>query len=762
MNKTLAVFRPGQTVTVATTPLYQYDYGQILEIVGLELPASFDVDFCNVCSSTTKTVVGTGNQVAIPSEYLKEGKDILAYIFLHAGEGDGETEYKITIVVIPRPGRSDEEPTPEEQSKIDQALAALNVGVAAAQSAAATASDAASDAETASDAIQNMQVRASTYPSGLPASVNKSIDQSTGLVTLYFGIPKGETGQQGPQGPQGETGPAGPQGETGHAGPQGLTGPTGPRGPQGATGPQGSMGPRGPQGPQGETGPAGPQGPQGETGPAGPQGETGPAGQQGETGPAGPRGEPGPEGPQGPKGDPGESVTVDDALSSTSENPVQNKVVKEALDAKGTYSKPATGIPASDLAQAVQASLSKADSALQSVPSTYRTAAAQDTIDAAQDTAIAGKLPANGNAYRSASIPMGQLDSTSTATVMTAQVDGITELRDGVCMWLRNGVVNSASGFTLNINGLGAKPLYGSLTESSRATTTFTKAYTLLLIYNSTRVEGGCWDIVYGIDNNTTYTPQRLGFGYGTCTTAAATVAKVASISSYTLVAGGIVAIKFDNDVPAGATLNISSKGAKAIYYKGAAITAGVIKAGDTVTMIYSTYYHVLSIDRDADTQPPQPSDATPEWVSSSSGSAGTSGDYARADHIHLLDVTTFENVLGEVYAFNVPVILYNSATGSVVIQQSPQNLANAQQSQVKMNFALVVPPDYDNYPVLFTPSKFDTTTGELHLTGIVGGVLYEATLLPGLDPIDNDGIAMVGTMATTNLALPSAQGVSF
>lgn len=47
----------------------------------------------------------------------------------------------------------------------------------------------------------------------------------------------------------------------------------------------------------------------------------------------------------------------------------------------GTYSKPSGGIPASDLASAVQTSLGKADSALQSVPSTYRTAAAQDTID---------------------------------------------------------------------------------------------------------------------------------------------------------------------------------------------------------------------------------------------------------------------------------------------------------------------------------------------------------------------------------------------
>lgn len=54
----------------------------------------------------------------------------------------------------------------------------------------------------------------------------------------------------------------------------------------------------------------------------------------------------------------------------------------------GAYVKPATGIPETDLSSAVQASLGKADTALQAVPPAYRTAAAQDTIDAAQDAEI--------------------------------------------------------------------------------------------------------------------------------------------------------------------------------------------------------------------------------------------------------------------------------------------------------------------------------------------------------------------------------------
>ncbi len=45
------------------------------------------------------------------------------------------------------------------------------------------------------------------------------------------------------------------------------------------------------------------------------------------------------------------------------------------------YTKPAGGIPKTDLTQEVQTSLGKADTALQAVPDTYRTAAAQDVID---------------------------------------------------------------------------------------------------------------------------------------------------------------------------------------------------------------------------------------------------------------------------------------------------------------------------------------------------------------------------------------------
>lgn len=118
-------------------------------------------------------------------------------------------------------------------------------------------------------------------------------------------------------------------------------------------------------------------------------------------------------------------------------------------------------------------------------------------------TALAGKLDVTGNAYRSASIPWGQVDSSSTSTVYTATVPGITELRSGVCVMLMNGVVTSESGFTVNINNLGAKPVYSTLAAASRSTTLFNINYTLMLVYNEERVAGGCWDAYYGYDSNT-------------------------------------------------------------------------------------------------------------------------------------------------------------------------------------------------------------------------------------------------------------------
>lgn len=129
MNIVTATFENGSNNTFANDNLYQYDYGQILKIEGVELPAAYTVEFCNVGDEETISQIGNADGVSIPDNFLQSGKNIEAYIFLHAGDSDGETEYKITILVYSKPEQGDKEPTPAQQSVIDQLIVALNSGV---------------------------------------------------------------------------------------------------------------------------------------------------------------------------------------------------------------------------------------------------------------------------------------------------------------------------------------------------------------------------------------------------------------------------------------------------------------------------------------------------------------------------------------------------------------------------------------------------------------------------------------------------------
>ena len=99
-------------------------------------------------------------------------------------------------------------------------------------------------------------------------------------------------------------------------------------------------------------------------------------------------------------------------------------------------------------------------------------------------------------------IPFAIVDSTSTATAFTATVPEISELKDGVCVLLKNGVVTSAAGFTININNLGAKPAYSNMAAATAETTLFNVNYTMLFVYDSTRVEGGGWILYRGYNSN--------------------------------------------------------------------------------------------------------------------------------------------------------------------------------------------------------------------------------------------------------------------
>lgn len=93
-----------------------------------------------------------------------------------------------------------------------------------------------------------------------------------------------------------------------------------------------------------------------------------------------------------------------------------------------------------------------------------------------------------------------------------------------------------------------------------------------------------------------TYTSSPYGnVFYGTCSTAAATAAKVVSATDFFLVTGVEITVKNTIANTATApTLNVSSTGAKSIYYHGAAVPAGYLGVGTYKLSYDGSVYNII------------------------------------------------------------------------------------------------------------------------------------------------------------------------
>ena len=184
---------------------------------------------------------------------------------------------------------------------------------------------------------------------------------------------------------------------------------------------------------------------------------------------------------------------------------------------------------------------------------------------------------------------------TAAKTVTLDDSMGFT-LEKGAKVYVKFTNSNTASNPTLSVNGSTAKPIYrsGTAYAGTSSTTSWPANSVVPLLY-----DGTAWYIVGFL--NSTYTPAGLGFGFGTCSTAEATAAKAVTLSSYSLVTGGVVAVKFTYGLCASATMNVNATGAKNIYIHGAAVTATTAKevlAGDIAYFIYDgTQYQFLGVD---------------------------------------------------------------------------------------------------------------------------------------------------------------------
>lgn len=153
----------GQTVARASG-LYQWDYGQVLEIEAPTLPTVLEVHFA--CRDMNEAVIHTCSavnnvaSVVIPDQCLESTSEITAWVYEIDGTS-GRTLYQITIPVIARtrPSRGESVPV-EVQDSYTQLITEVNKAVGkiangeivVANAAHATSADRALQADNASSA----------------------------------------------------------------------------------------------------------------------------------------------------------------------------------------------------------------------------------------------------------------------------------------------------------------------------------------------------------------------------------------------------------------------------------------------------------------------------------------------------------------------------------------------------------------------------------------------------------------------------------
>ena len=157
-NVITARFAPASHTATISGTLWQWDWGQVLRIEGLELPAAYEVQFSSdPYFGQSETRIATADGVLIPNNLLRSGSYVYAHLFI-ADSDAGETEYRISLPVTRRPPPPPDGSTPDQQTAIEQAIAALNEANGRAESAAQAAEASAATADTAATLAKSWAV----------------------------------------------------------------------------------------------------------------------------------------------------------------------------------------------------------------------------------------------------------------------------------------------------------------------------------------------------------------------------------------------------------------------------------------------------------------------------------------------------------------------------------------------------------------------------------------------------------------------------
>ena len=247
---------------------------------------------------------------------------------------------------------------------------------------------------------------------------------------------------------------------------------------------------------------------------------------------------------------------------------------------------------------------------------------------------------------------------------------GISSMSDVTAILVKFTAGNSASSPTLEIDGLGALPIYQYGTTAAggtAATTGWQTGQVVMLVY-----DGSAWYFIKGYNTNTTYSVDSV-----LCATAAGTAGKTSTNAAYyVLRAGNIfeITFRYSNNKASALTLNVNSTGAKPIYINGTASSASnyTLPAGKYLCYYDGSNYHINTTGKapiditgtadgnySASNPPPYP-------VTSVNGQTGAVSLSIPDSTSDLINDSGFVDAAGAAAA--APVQSVNGQTGAVVI----------------------------------------------------------------------------------------------
>lgn len=316
-------------------------------------------------------------------------------------------------------------------------------------------------------------------------------------------------------------------------------------------------------------------------------------------------------------------ITVDDTLSTTSTNPVQNKVVKTELDSKVPSTRTVNGkalssnitLSADDVG-AIPASQKGAKNGVASldangfVPASELPSYVDDVLegyisddlktfykDAEKKSAYTGETGKiyvdldNRKTYRwsgstyvviSETLALGTTSSTAfrgdlgqTAYEHSQSAHAPSNAERNIIVSVKKNGAELTPDASRAVN-IEVPTKTSEITNDSGFITDSANVASATKLKTARGIDGVKFDGTADISH------------YGTCATEAATAAKVVALDNFALVTGARVVVKFTvTNTAANPTLNVNSTGAKPIVYRGSAITASYLAANRVYEFLY-------------------------------------------------------------------------------------------------------------------------------------------------------------------------------